>query len=690
MKYNKTRSLELLRAGSGVPSAEFREGQAEAISSILEGSGRLLVVQKTGWGKSFVYFIAAKLLRDSGSGPALLISPLISLMRNQLSAAHRMGVRAETINSDNVADWENVLEKVSCDQVDILLISPERLANQQFQTTILSDIAGRISLLVIDEAHCISDWGHDFRPDYRLIERIAKTLPGNTRLLATTATANDRVMADLHNILGSSLETMRGDLNRPSLLLQTLVLPTQAERMAWIADTLETIPGSGIIYTLTVRAADRVAQWLQSRGLDVQSYTARSENRTELEASLLEDRVKALVATVALGMGFDKPDLAFVIHYQVPGSVTHYYQQVGRAGRSIPSAYGMLLSGKEDIDIVDHFIEGAFPTKGDVNQVIEALRSEPDGLSIPQLCREVNVSKSRIEQTIKLLSLESPAPIAKQGSKWQLTPSVLSDAFWERAKRLTVLRHEEKKQMQRYVSLQSGHMKFLIEALDGVCEEIRPPSVPALDTTIKQETIEQAIVFLKRSSVPIVPRKKWPAGGLSIYSVRGMIPPGYRAEDGKCLSVWGDAGWGTLVRTGKYKQGYFADELVMASARLLTEWNPQPNPSWVTCVPSKRHPLLVPDFASRLAQELGLPFREVLVRTGDRPEQKSMANMTKQALNLDGALAVTGEVRTDPVLLVDDMVDSRWTFTVGAWLLRGDGCGQVWPFALAATGSNQD
>ena len=366
MEYDNARALELLRIGSGIPGAQFREGQEEAIRHVVEGNGKLLVVQKTGWGKSFVYFIATKLLREGGAGPSLLISPLLSLMRNQIAAAERMGVRAATINSNNTGDWHLIEAQARNNQVDILLISPERLANDDFRENFLPDIAGRIAMLVIDEAHCISDWGHDFRPDYRRIERIARTLPPNVQMLGTTATANNRVLDDLTEVLGPNIQIMRGDLNRPSLLLQTIKLPSRVERLAWLAERLSEIPGSGIIYTLTIRDANQVARWLQSQGLNVQAYTSRSENREDLEQDLLENRVKALVATVALGMGYDKPDLAFVIHYQRPGSVVAYYQQVGRAGRGVDAAYGVLLSGSEDTDITDFFIDNAFPTQEEV------------------------------------------------------------------------------------------------------------------------------------------------------------------------------------------------------------------------------------------------------------------------------------------------------------------------------------
>ena len=676
MIYDGKRALDLLRTGSCKEGSQFREGQEAAIRHVVEGRGKLLVVQKTGWGKSFVYFIATKLLREGGSGPALLISPLLSLMRNQIEAAKRMGVRAATINSNNTGEWSAIEAQARNDQVDVLLISPERLANDKFRENFLPVMAGRVSLLVIDEAHCISDWGHDFRPDYRRIERIAQTLPPNVQMLGTTATANNRVLDDLKEILGPNIEIMRGDLSRPSLLLQTIKLPSRVERLAWLAERLGEIPGSGIIYTLTIRDANQVARWLQSQGLDVQAYTSRSENREDLEQDLLDNRVKALVATVSLGMGYDKSDLNFVIHYQMPGSVVAYYQQVGRAGRDIDAAYGVLLGGSEDTDITDFFIDSAFPTQQEVWQIIGALEREPQGLSEPQILAAVNIRQNRLTQAIKMLALESPAPLVKQGSRWQLTASRLSNEFWERAERLTALRHEEQEQMQDYLALDSGHMEFLIRALDGTSEAIRQPDLTPLPTTMKQETVRQAAEFLRRTSLPFEARRQWPS--------RQTIPQQHRMEEGRALCVWRDAGWGHLVYSGKYECRRFVDELVRASANLISEWQPQPAPVWVTCIPSRRHPTLVKDFAERLASELGLPFREALSKTDDRPEQKEMANSAQQARNVEGSLSIVpAQLVSGPVLLVDDIVDSRWTFTIAAVLLRTNGCGPVHPFALA-------
>ncbi len=686
MPHKPTRALELLRLGTQNPAAAFREGQEAAIRHVVDGSGRMLVVQRTGWGKSFVYFIAARLLREEGMGPAVLISPLLALMRNQIAAAERMGVRAFTINSENQDEWHVVETALARDGVDILLISPERLANERFRNEVLAPVAGRISLLVVDEAHCISDWGHDFRPHYRFIEHLVRTLPPNLRVLATTATANNRVLADLQTVLGPNLTVSRGELGRPSLLLQTMRMPSQAERMGWLATHLPDIEGSGIVYTLTVRDAVQVAGWLQSRGIAAESYSGETgERRVGLEQALLENRVKALVATTALGMGFDKPDLAFVIHYQTPGSVVAYYQQVGRAGRALAAAHGVLLSGQEESDINDYFIESAFPSRAEVASVLAALQAARAGLSINELMTRVNVSKGRIDKALQLMSLETPAPIVKQGSKWTLTAANLTEAFWERAERLTALRRIEQQQMQEYVALTQGHMDFLIRALDGTPRYHPPPAIAPLPPTVDATLVQEAVAFLRRTSLPLESRRQWPTGGLARMGVTGRIALEHQAQPGRVLCVWGDAGWGTLARQGKSHEGRFADQLVEACAAMVRSWAPQPLPAWVTCIPSRRHPGLVADFARRLAAALNLPFHLVLEKTDDRPPQKQMANSSQQARNVDGSLRIHGTVPTGPVLLVDDMVDSRWTLTVAAYLLTTHGSGPVHPLALAST-----
>ena len=698
MPYDQSRALELLRLGTQNPVATFHDGQEEAIQHVVDGRERLLVVQKTGWGKSSVYFIATKLLREDRMGPAILISPLLALMRNQIAAAERMGVSAVTIHSGNRDDWEAIKAAITRNEVDILLIHPKRLMNEQFNTQVLARIAGTVSMLVIDEAHCISDWGHDFVPEYRLIERRIRLLPQNVRVLATTATANNRVMADLQIVLGPSLAVSRGDLSRSSLLLQTMRMPSQAERLAWLASHLPNIPGSGIIYALTQRDAERVAEWLRLRGLAVEAYHSglASEQANALEDALLANEVRALVATTKLGMGFDKPDLAFVIHYQTPGSVVAYYQQVGRAGRNLPAmlpgAHAVLLSGTEETDITDFFIERAFPTRDEVATVLGALRAEAGGLSINGLMEHVNVSFGRIEKTLLLLSLESPAPIVRQDGKWTLTAVDLSEEFWQRAERLTALRRTEQAQMQEYVGLQNGHMEFLIRALDGDASAYHPPNLAPLSPMVDEHVAMEAVAFLRRTSLPLEPRKKWPPGGLASLSVRGntKIAPERNLQPGKVLCMWGDAGWGELVRRGKYHDGEFSDDLVSACAALVREWGPNPAPQWVTCIPSLRHPNLVPDFAGRLAAALNLPFHPVIVKTDHRQPQKEMENAAHKARNVEGSLQIQGNVSNGPVLLIDDMVDSKWTLMVAAYLLTSSGTGPVYPLALASTANSDE
>jgi ATP-dependent DNA helicase RecQ len=691
------RALELLRQALNNPTSQFHDGQWEAISELVENRSRLLVVQRTGWGKSIVYFIATKLLREKGAGITLLISPLLSLMRNQISAAAKMGVRAETINSSNQEEWDSIKSRVLSGDADILLISPERLANLNFTETILIPISQRIGLFVVDEAHCISEWGHDFRPDYRRIVRILQALPNNIPVLATTATANNRVVADIEHQLGDRLQIVRGQLTRESLQLQNIFIPSPAARMAWLVARLPVLSGSGIIYVLTVKDADRVAEWLRQNNIRAESYHSQldSETKIELEDRLLDNDIKALVATTALGMGFDKPDLGFVIHYQIPGSVVHYYQQVGRAGRAVDRAYGILLSGAEDNDITNYFIQNAFPLQGHVSEVIEALKSSEDGLSNINLESKTNLGRGRLDKILKFLSLESPSPVTKEGSKWYATP-VNYQLDLAEIERLTEIRRQEQQQMQDYMASSQCLMTFLSEALDDIDPQPCGKCAVCLDrdlipTDYSPALLEQAVLYLKRSDYSIEPRKRWSAGALVSYGFSGNIRPELQSETGKALSLWGDEGWGKLVRQGKYTDESFNDDLVRATIEMIKRWQPQPFPTWVTCVPSLKRPNLVPDFARRLAEGLQIPFHPVVSKVKQNQPQKEMGNSYQQAHNLDGVFEIDrSQLQSGTVFLIDDMVDSRWTFTVIAALLRQAGSDRVFPLALALNSLSSD
>ena len=678
------------------PAAEFRRGQWEAVDALVNGRERLLLVQRTGWGKSTVYFLATRMLRDGGRGPTLIVSPLLALMRNQIEAARRLKICAETINSTNQQDWPELQRAVLEGEVDILLVSPERLANDEFVEGVLLPMAEGIGLLVVDEAHCISDWGHDFRPDYRRLVNVIQRMPGNVPVLGATATANNRVVEDTQEQLGE-MAIQRGPLMRKSIALQTLRLASQAERLAWLTDNITSLPGTGIVYTLTKRDANQVAQWLQKHNIVARAYYSDVESedfedsntyRRYLEDQLLGNEIKVLVATAALGMGYDKPNLRFVVHYQAPGSIIAYYQQVGRAGRAIEHAVGFLMTGTEDEDIHEYFRRSAFPREQNVTAILEALE-QSNGLSARELEEAVNLRWKQLEHVLKFLSVENPAPVIKIDSQWKRTP-VPYRMDHERIQRLTRQRETEWQEVQGYFREQGCLMQFLAEALDdtesqpcGRCAScLGRPIVPQ---AYRHETAIEAARFLRHSELPLECKRQVAKDAFPEYEFTGNLPTSLRAQTGRILSRWGDAGWGRLVAEDKHN-GHFRDELVDAVVEMLNKrWQPLPYPEWVTCVPSRTHANLVPNYARRLAAALGLPFSPIVTKVRDNEPQKMQQNRFHQCRNLDGVFHIGSPVPEGPVLLVDDITDSRWTLTVIGALLRNSGSGPVWPLALATS-----
>ncbi|MCC6748395.1 MAG: RecQ family ATP-dependent DNA helicase [Deltaproteobacteria bacterium] len=687
---------EILRQALANPEADFRPGQWEAIDRLVNRRERLLVVERTGWGKSSVYFIATRLLRNRGRGPTIIISPLLALMRNQLEAAKRLGLRARTVNSANRQDWPAIQRALRANQVDALLISPERLSNDAFVRETLEPVARNVGMLVVDEAHCISDWGHDFRPDYRRIVRVLQHMTPQVAVLGTTATANQRVIDDVVTQLGG-IGIQRGSLVRNSLALQNLRLPDQAACLTWLAKYLPGLEGAGIIYVLTKRLAEEASTWLQQRGIDARPYHAgvedssgrrKADHRVQLERMLLENRVKALVCTTALGMGFDKPDLGFVIHLQAPGSLVSYYQQVGRAGRALERAVGVLLSSPEDEKTNAYFRDAAFPKDGEVQTVLDALDA-CDGLGEEGLLRSTNLKETRLRYTLRFLEALESAPLMKVDGQWRRLP-VEYRLDEEYVRHIRARREAEWREVQRYLDTKECLMRFLARALDdpsaadcGRCANCtgRPVVRGASEAVPK----EDAARFLTRRDFPFVAREELDGGTLPKYGFSRRIPPHLLPEEGRVLSRWRDSGWGQVVADEK-AAGHFGAGLVDATAEMIaTRWRPCPEPLWLTCVPSQRHPELVPDFARRLAARLGLPFVPAVRKVRDNAPQKEQQNRFQQCQNLDGVFAVEEGIPPGPVLLVDDIVDSGWTLTVIAALLRRAGSGPVLPVALAST-----
>jgi ATP-dependent DNA helicase RecQ len=679
------RATELLHELAG-PGATFREHQLEAIRDLVDDRARVLCVQRTGWGKSAVYFIATALLRERGAGPTLIVSPLLALMRNQIAAAQRLGIRAHTVNSTNRDAWSEISSLLDADAVDLLLISPERLNNPQFRAQMLPVFAKTVGLLVVDEAHCISDWGHDFRPDYRRIADMLERLPAGVGVLCTTATANDRVVADVEEQLrtghaDTQLVAYRGPLGRSSLRLEVVELPGQAERLAWLATWLHTMPGSGIVYTLTKRDAEQVAAWLTGRGIAAEAYTGEIETgrRIAVEDRLLANELKCVVATSALGMGYDKPDLGFVVHYQAPGSVIAYYQQVGRAGRAIDQAEVVLLRGREDRRIQDFFIEQAFPRRDVVDTVLSYLDFAGDaGATTAELTAQVNLGRGRIEAMLKVLDVEGA--VTRSGTRWLRATGGdwVYDA--ERYAHVTELRRREQATMASFGADGRCLMRALQEELDDPdprdCGRCSVCAGPRYDAAPQPALVRAALEHLRSRPLTLEVKKMSPGEDGRMRK----IPAELQVREGRALARIGDGGWDPLVQDGR-RTGRFDDELVQAATALVRDWAPPV--SWLAAVPSTRSGELVPDFARRLAAALGLDFAALLEPAADRPSQREMANSVQQVANVRGAFAVTGDPPPGACLLVDDLRFSGWTQAmVGGQLLRR-GSGPVFGFVLA-------
>lgn len=672
-------ALAHLRSLTRNPQAEFRPGQFEAIQAVLTGSRKALVVQRTGWGKSAVYFVATKILRQNGKGPTVIVSPLLALMRNQITAAQELGLNAQTVNSTNTDDWNEVFDEIADHKIDVLLISPERLDNPQFRAEILPPILNSMGLLVIDEVHCISDWGHDFRPNYRRLERVVSALPPRTPVLGTTATANNRVIGDIADQLGSDLEIIRGTLDRQSLALQVIKMPEKAERLAWLAETVPRLSGSGIIYTLTIADATRTASFLAACGISARAYTGltNSDDRLEIEQLLSENRLKVVVATSALAMGYDNPFIEFVVHFQVPGSAISYYQQVGRAGRAVETSLGIALAGSEDHRIQDFFIETAFPAKNSVDEILRALTQE-GGLTLQQLQTLVNIRPKRLESAMNLLEVEGA--VYKEDGVWYR--SVHEWVYpTERFAKVTQQRRTEQQAMAGYVISTQCLMQQLRELLDDPSEPCGRCSNcvgrPLVAETVSEGMISAAEQFLSREEIRILPKKRNPPGA-------SLQLPSF--EVGRALTRYGSGGLGASVIAGKYESTKrFNDALVDASARLITRWLGPSLPDLVTAIPDSHRNGLVESFAQRLAVQLGRPYRLVLTRTANDAPQKGMENSSWQAQNAIEKFIVSQHC-AGSVLLVDDITDSGWTMTVAAHLLRQAGATTIYPFALAYAG----
>lgn len=672
------RATELLHTLAG-PTAELRPAQLAAIEAVVGDRRRTLVVQRTGFGKSAVYFIATRLLRDAGAGPTLVVSPLLALMRDQVAAAERMGVRSATINSTNPDDWHEIEQRLGAGELDLLCISPERLNHFRFAREVLPRLASGLGLLVVDEAHCISDWGHDFRPDYRRIRDAIANLDATTPVIATTATANDRVTLDVAEQLGDDVLVLRGSLDRESLALGVADLGSLAERLAWLAQRVGEVDGTGIVYCLTVEQTGQVAAFLRSQGIDAAAYSGQTppDERVPLEAAFKANEIKVLVATSALGMGVDKADVTFVFHLGAPPSPIAYYQQVGRAGRSVPAAEAWLLPGPEDRAIWDYFTSVGLPPEHLVTRVLGELSEVP--LSVPALERLVDLRRTRLETLLKILDVDGA--VARVAEGWVRTSKPWAYDH-ERVERVAAARRAEAEEMVEYARARSCLMLQLRTALDddeaaacGRCAVCTGTGDPVeLDPSV----VGAAVDFLRGVDVVIEARRQWARGGGGELP-KGNIAAEARAEEGRALCRVGDAGWWPVVQRCE-TAGAADDELVAGVFAALKRWPWAARPSWVTWVPTPG------GIAADVAARIGAAGRLDVVATLSMAAGSSTGdNSSFRLAEVWRQVGLTGEtpLPSGPGLLVLDRCDSRWTSTVAAHRLRGAGSGPILPFALA-------
>lgn len=708
----RDRATVALRRLVGRDDVDFRDGQLQAIEALVAGRRRVLVVQRTGWGKSAVYFVATALRRAEGAGPTVIVSPLLALMRDQIAAAERAGIRAVTLNSTNADEWGDVSRALAGGEVDVLLVSPERLNNPRFRDEQLPGLARSCGLLVVDEAHCISDWGHDFRPDYRRIRDLLTTLPEGTPVLATTATANARVVTDVVEQLaagwrgddgagGHDVLTLRGPLARASLRLGVLPLSAPEQRLAWLIAHLGELPGSGIVYALTVSAAEDVAVALRDAGHEVAAYTGRTDpaDRIRLEEALRDNRVKALIATSALGMGFDKPDLGFVLHLGAPSSPVAYYQQVGRAGRATERADVLLMPGPEDKDIWRYFASASMPRQEQADAVLRALAEAGRPLSTVALETIVDVRRTRLELLLKVLDVDGAVQRVSGG--WATTGQPWTyDAV--RYQRVSDAREREQQLMVDYERTDVCRMAHLQRCLDdetaedcGRCDNC---AGAWFETAIPEAAVNTARSRLEQPGVVLEPRSQWPSGMDRLgVPVKGRISPDESMLEGRAVARLSDLGWGQLLREllRRAADGDLgADqpvppEVLRAVVDVLTSWGWAERPAAVVSVPSRRRPQLVQSLAAGIGEIGRLPYLGSLDLLEGGPIGDAGGNSAFRLANTWGRLGVGPDLRSrlsgipGPVLLVDDVADSRWTLTVAAAALRAAGAPAVLPLVLA-------
>lgn len=655
----------------------FYDEQWFAIQRILNGE-RILMIERTGFGKSLCYQFPA----TQFAGITVIFSPLIALMRDQVKSLNSKGIAAKFINSEQTAE-ENMstIQEAIAGKIKILYIAPERQENQEW---IKATRKMNLFMVVIDEAHTISVWGHDFRPAFRRIINLVKLLPLSLPVLATTATATKRVQRDIEQQIGGKLTTIRGNLVRENFRLYVIKVHSEDEKMVWLAQNLNNIYGTGMIYTGTRVDTEIYAKWLSSNGINAINYNAGhdADTRKDIENGLMQNRFKCVVSTNALGMGIDKPDIRFIIHTQIPASPIHYYQEIGRAGRDGKPTIIILFYNEakdekgieEDYKLPLSFIDGARPSREKYLKAIEALKNEP--LGGRGLMKATNLKQTQIRVIKADLIDQGIAKEVLNGKnktlEYQFGAKELDTQSFEN---LRLAKLKDLDNMVSYVNTTKPRMQFLCEFLD---DENNINYSNCDNTNLKKQSVVLTNEWKEKLSV--FRETYFPV--LEVETMKSKIVNGVAA------SYYGVSNVGNAIHRSKYENGGdFPDFLLRLTLKAFRKTFGNTKFDLVLYVPPTHSGDLVKNFASKFANVINVPISHKLIKVRQTNEQKVFQNGWLKQDNVKDAFSyiTPNEIIGKKIILLDDIFDSGATMKEIGKLLTSMGAEMIVPVTIAKT-----
>jgi len=656
---------------------KFYDEQWETIDMLLRGK-RMLLIEKTGYGKSLCFQFPA----TQFDGITVIFSPLIALMRDQVNSLNEKGIAAKHINSEQT--YENnsqVIQDAINGKIKILYIAPERQENQEW---IEATRKMNLSMIVIDEAHTISVWGHDFRPSFRRIINLVQLLPKDLPILATTATATKRVQADIEQQISGNLTTIRGNLLRENFNLFVIETKSEDEKLLWLAENINKLPGTGLLYTGTRVNTEIYARWFDFVGINSTDYNAGldGDTRKEIEKGLMSNKWKCVVSTNALGMGIDKPDIRFIIHAQIPASPIHYYQEIGRAGRDGQKTYIILFYNSkkdddgipEDYKLPKAFVDGGRPSIKKYQIVINAVKQEQ--LGERQLMKITNMKQTQI-RVIKadLIEQEIIKEVKFDRSKkyeYQFNAPELDTAKFNELRNAKL---KDLDSMLEYVFTTEPRMKFLCEYLGD-----KPPN--KFDNCDNSKYKKRTVRPDKSTIEKLTEFRETYFPTLEVESQSSNI------TNGVASSYYGVSNVGATLHRCKYENGGdFPDFLLKLMLKAFRKTFGDKHFDMIVYVPPTTSGELLKNFAEKISYVLKVPISHKLVKQRETQPQKVFQNGYLKRENVSGAFNYTepNEINNKNILLVDDIFDSGTTIKEIGKLLTNFGANLIVPLVIART-----